>query len=155
MMPYLGFDEIHVLRTDHDVHRAVLAKARIHAAKFCTEDLHQFILQHDAVNDVAVSDKVGNEGIFRLIVDVYGCTDLLDVTLVHDNDGIGHGKGFFLIVGDIDKSDAKFIFQTDQLILHVLTELQVQSAKRLVQKQDLWFVYNGAGNGDTLLLTAA
>ena len=56
---------------------------------------------------------------------------------------------------DINESDAKFVFQADQLILHVLTELEVQSTKRLVQKQKLRFVYNSAGNSDTLLLTAA
>ena len=149
------FDKIDVFRTDHHIHRPVLTKSRIHATELCTKDLHQFILQHDAVNDVAVSDEVCNEGVFRLIVDVYGCTDLLDVTLVHDNDGIRHGKGFFLIMCDINESDAKFVFQADQLILHVLTELEVQSTKRLVQKQKLRFVYNSAGNSDTLLLTAA
>ena len=26
-------------------------------------------------------------------------------------------------IGDIDKGDAKFVFQTDQLVLHVLAEL--------------------------------
>ena len=30
---FLGFDEIHILGTDHDVHRAVLAEAGVHAGE--------------------------------------------------------------------------------------------------------------------------
>ena len=80
-------------------------------------------MEHNTWNDVALTDEIRYEGIFRLVVDLLWRTHLLDITLVHDNDGIGHRQCLFLIVGNIDKSDAKFIFQADQLVLHVLAEL--------------------------------
>ena len=59
---------------------------------------------------------------FPVRCNVFRSTDLLDISLIHDNNGIGHGQGFFLIVGDIYKSNSKFFFQTDELILHVLAQ---------------------------------
>ena len=80
-------------------------------------------MEHNAWNNVALTDEIRYEGIFRLVVDLLRGTHLLDVTLVHDNNGVGHSQRFLLIMGDIDKSDAKLIFQADQLVLHVLAQL--------------------------------
>ena len=80
-------------------------------------------MEHNAWNNVALTDEIRYEGIFRLVVDLLRGTHLLDITLVHDNNGIGHGQRFLLIMGDIDKGDAKLIFQADQLVLHVLAQL--------------------------------
>ena len=54
----------------------------------------------------------------------------------------------------IDKCDAQLIFQADQLILHVLPELEVEGAQRLVQKKDLRLIDDGARYCDPLLLSA-
>ena len=75
--------------------------------------------------------------------------------MVHDYDGVGHGKRLFLIMSYINKGNAQFVFQTNQLVLHVLAEFQIQSAQGLVQKQNPWLVDDGAGNGNSLLLSAA
>ena len=48
---------------------------------------------------------------------------MLDIPLIHNHDSIGHGKSLFLVVGDINKGNAKLVFQPDKLVLHVLTEL--------------------------------
>ena len=79
-------------------------------------------MEHNTWNDVALTDEIRYEGIFRLVVDLFRGTHLLDISLVHNYNGIRHGKSFFLVMGDIDKSDSQFVFQADQLILHVLTE---------------------------------
>ena len=42
--------------------------------------------------------KSATKSIFRLVVDIFRCTDLLDVSLIHDNNRVRHGEGFFLIV---------------------------------------------------------
>ena len=57
-------------------------------------------------------------------------------------------------MGDVDEGDAKLIFQTDQLVLHVLAQLQIQSAQGLIQKKDLRFIDDGSRDGDPLLLSA-
>ena len=112
-------------------------------------------MDHRSTHDIALADKVRDKGIFRLIVDLLRRSHLLDIALVHDNDRVGHRERLFLVVGDIDKGDSQLIFQADQLILHVLAELQVESAERLVEKQKLRLVYDRTGDGNPLLLAAA
>ena len=127
-VPSSGVNQINILRADHNVNRLIVSKALVHTGESGTEDLNQLIMDHDARYNVALTDEVGHEGIFRLIVDLLRGTHLLDIALVHDYDGIRHGQCLFLVVGNIDKGDAQLIFQADQLILHVLAQLQVQSA---------------------------
>ena len=132
-----------------------MSESRIHAGEAGAENTDQLILDHGRGNDIAVSDKVRHEGILRLVVDEFRGADLLDVTLIHDDDGVGHGQRFLLIVGDIDKGDAQLVFHANQFVLHFLAQFQVKRTQRLVQKQDSWFIDNGAGDGDPLLLAAA
>ena len=115
----------------------------------------QTISDHGCTDNVTVTDEVGNESVLRLVVDTFGSADLLDIALVHDHDGIGHGQSLLLVVGDIDKGNSQLIFQTDQFVLHVLTQFQIQCTQRLIQQQKLGLIYDSTGNGDTLLLTAA
>ena len=46
-----------------------------------------------ALKSVAIANEVGYESIFRLVVDIFRCTDLLDVSLIHDNNRVRHGEG--------------------------------------------------------------
>ena len=55
----------------------------IDAGKFRTEDFNQLVVDHQTVHDVALADEVGNECVFRLVVDLFRGTHLLDITLVH------------------------------------------------------------------------
>ena len=91
---------------DDNVYRLVCSESLIDAGKCRTEDFNQLVVDHQTVHNVALADEVGNECVFRLVVDLFRGTHLLDITLVHDNDGIGHRQCLFLIVGNIDKSDA-------------------------------------------------
>ena len=84
---------------------------------------YALILHHDGGDDVGVTDKVRDEGVFRLVVNLLRRAHLLDIALVHDDDGVGHGEGLFLVVGHVDKGDAELFFQAYQLVLHVLAEL--------------------------------
>ena len=57
-------------------------------------------------------------------------------------------------MGHIYKRYAHLLLDTLQLVLHILTQPQIQCAQRFVQKQDLRTVHQRAGNGHTLLLAA-
>ena len=151
----LRLHKIDILRPDHHVDRLVVSESFIHTGEFRAEDLHKLVVDHRSTHDIALADKVRDKGIFRLIVDLLRRSHLLDITLVHDNDRVGHRERLFLVVGDIDKGDSQLIFQADQLILHVLAELQVESAERLVEKQKFRLVYDRASDGNPLLLAAA
>ena len=70
-----------------------------------------------------MSDKVSNKGVFRLIVNVLRCANLLDIALIHNNDGVRHGKSLLLVVCDVDEGDTELVFEADELILHALAQL--------------------------------
>ena len=146
--------DVDVLRTDNDVHGFVFLKACVNALKASAEELHESVLKHHAVEDIAFADEIRNEGVFRLVVNILRRTDLLDAALVHDDDGVGHRKRLLLIVSYIYKSNAHRLLNTLELVLHILAETQIQSAQGFVEQQHLGAVHERTSNCDTLLLTA-
>ena len=115
-------DKFDILRTNDNVNWFVISKSSVDTWHLYTKDFFKFVFNHGAVNDVTVTDEVSDESVFRFVVNVFRSADLLDVSLVHDHNGIGHGKCFFLIVCNINESNAEFFFQTNQLILHALAK---------------------------------
>ena len=71
--------------------------------------------------NIALTDKVCHEYGMRLIVNFLRCTDLLDLTVGHDNDFIRHGQGFFLVMGDIDEGDTQLFVHGHKLQLHLFS----------------------------------
>ena len=153
-MALLRRDDIHVLRTDDDVDRLVGGKALVHALELAAEEFDHVVLQHDAVENIGFADEVRDECVLRLVVNILRLADLLDFALVHDDDGVGHGQRFFLIVRDIYKCNPHSLLDVLQLVLHVLAQAQVERAQRLVEQQHLRAVDQRAGDGHTLLLAA-
>ena len=96
------------------------------------------VLGHNAVQDIALADKVSNKGIDRLVVYICGRAYLLDITVVHYHNGVAHGKGFLLIVGNIYKRDAHLLLDALQFVLHILTQTQIQRAQ---QQMGITFIY--------------
>ena len=74
--------------------------------------------------------------------------------MVHDGDAIGHRHRFFLVVGHEDEGDPDFLLDPLQLDLHLLAQLQVEGAERLVEEQDGRAVDERPGEGDALGLAA-
>lgn len=50
--------------------------------------------------NVALTDKVRNKYCMRLIINLLRRTDLLNLTVRHNNNLIRHGQGFFLVMGN-------------------------------------------------------
>ena len=149
---FTRFEKVDILRTDNNVNRFVLSESFVHAREIHSEDLDKTILHHRCRNDITLTDKICHESILRLVVDFLRSSDLLDVTLVHNYDSVRHGKGFFLIMCYIQESDPQLVLETDQLVLHILAHLEVQSAQRLIQKKDLRLIYDCSCDSDTLLV---
>ena len=57
-------------------------------------------------------------------------------------------------MGDINECNPQRLLDTLQFHLHILAKPEIQSAQRLVQKQNLGPVYQRPGNSHPLLLTA-
>ena len=77
---------------------------------------------------------------------------MFEAARVHDGDAIAHDHGLFLVVRDVDKSDAEPALQLMQLDLELAPQFQVQRPERLVQQEHLRFVDNGARQRHALLL---
>ena len=149
----LFLHDIQILRTYDDIHLFVFLKAEIHAVKADIIKHHLVIIQHNARYDIAFPDKIRNIAVLRLIVNIRRCSYLLYFAILHDHDFIRHRQGLFLIMGYIDKGDANLLLNLLQLVLHFLTQLQIQCTKRLIQKQHLRFIHQRTRNCDTLLLS--
>ncbi len=147
-------DDLNILGPDDDVHRLVRVKALVDAVEAHPGKLDEIILRHDAGQDVAFADEIRHEGVFRLVVNVDRGADLLDEAFSHHDDGVAHGQGFFLVVGDVNKGDAKLLLHALQLDLHLFSKLEVQSAQGFVQQENLGLVGKGPGDGHALLLAA-
>ena len=54
----------------------------------------------------------------------------------HDRDPVGHRQRLALVVGDVDEGDPDLLLDPGELDLHLLAELEVERAERLVEQQD-------------------
>ena len=90
----------------------------------------------------------------RLLVEVGRRAELLDPAGVHDRDPVRHRHRLFLVVRDVDEGDPDVVLDRLQLELHLLAQLQVERAERLVEQQHARLVHERAGQRDALLLAA-
>ena len=95
-----------------------------------------FDLRDLAGQEVRLADKLGGEARPRTLVDVLGRADLLNEAVAHDGDAVGKVERLLLIVGDVEESDAGALLDVLQLALHLLAQLQVERAQRLVQQKE-------------------
>ena len=73
---------------------------------------------------------------------------------VEHGDAVGHRQGLALVVGDEDEGEAERALQALQLALHLLAQLEVERAERLVEEEHLGPDDEGAGERDALALAA-
>ena len=107
-----------------------------------------------AGEEVRQSDEAGDEGGGRSLVDVARRADLLDPARGEDGDAVAHRQGLALVVGDVHEGDAHRRLDGLQLHLHLLPQLEVERAERLVEEQDARPVDQCAGERHALALTA-
>ena len=90
------------------------------------------------------------------LVDLGRRADLLDAAVGEDRDAIAHRQRLVLIVGDVDERDplAQLALDRLQLELHLLAELQVERAERLVEQEHPRAVDECSRERDTLALAA-
>ena len=89
-----------------------------------------------------------------MLVDLGGRPDLLDPALVEDGEAVAHRERLLLVVRDVDECDAEIPLQRLQEDLHLLAELQVERAERLVEKEHRRRVDDRARERDALPLAA-
>lgn len=104
---------------------------------------------------IAASDKCGNECVARLIVNLAWRADLHDRTVVHDGDAIRQRQSFGLVMGDVDSRYADFLLQPAQFTAHLFAQQGVEIAQRLVEQEQARLAHESARQRQPLLLATA
>ena len=73
---------------------------------------------------------------------------------VEDRQAVAHRERLVLVVRDVDERDREILLEALQEELHLLAQLQVERAERLVEEQHLGAVDERAGERDPLALAA-
>ncbi len=98
--------------------------------------------------------KSATNGAVRMLVDLARASRLLHLAVVHDRDPVRHGQRLFLVVRHVDERRPELVLDALQLELHVLAQLHVERAERLVEEQRGRPVDERARERDALLLAA-
>ena len=93
-----------------------------------------------ALEQVGLADEVGNESAGGALIDFLGCADLEQLAVVHDGNAVAHRERLFLVVGDEHEAHPQLALERLEFALHLLTELEVESAERFIEEKHLGFV---------------
>ena len=154
-----GVVEADVLGPDAEDERAAGALAQVRDGDLGVADADA----GGAGRDVAVeaeevhrrrADEVGDEHGRGPVVDLLRLAELLDDAVVHHDDLVAHLHRLELVVGDVDGGRAHAVVEGAQLLGHVLAELGVERAERLVHQEGLGLAHDGAAEGDALAVAA-
>ena len=100
------------------------------------------------------ADEIGDERGARMVVDLARGAELLDLAAVHHGDPVAHRERLLLVVRHVDERRAELVLDPLQLELHLLAELHVERAERLVEQERRRTVDERARERDALLLAA-
>jgi hypothetical protein len=89
-----------------------------------------------------------------MIVQLERRADLLDSSLVHDDDAVAEGHRLDLIVRDIDDGRRQLAANARDLAPHLHSELGVEIRERFVEEKYARLPNDGAADGHTLPLPA-
>src|SRR5919106_1537001 len=89
------------------------------------------------VDDVGGADEARDERARGALVDLLRRADLLDPAELEYGEAGAHAERLLLVVRDIDEGDADLALQRLKLRLHLLAQLEVKGAERLVEQQHL------------------
>ena len=103
---------------------------------------------------VGLADESRDERVGGSLVDVLGGVELLHPAAVEHGDPVGHRERLVLVVRDVDHRHAEPAMQAPYLELHLLAQLLVERAERLVHQHELRLEHQRARHGDALLLAA-
>ena len=105
----------------------------------------------EVVEAQEAGDKEGGGG----VVDGLGRADLFDVALAHDDEAVGDGKGFLLVMGDVEGGDADSFEDGAQFDHQFFAQGAVEAAQRFIQHEELGLGGETTSQGDALAFAAA
>jgi len=123
------------------------------AGELADADVDAVVFEHDARQENALADEVGDHVVGRAVVKVVGGIPLRQPPLVQDADLVGDREGFRLVVGDQDRRRALLLQDLPNLLAQALAHLDIEVRERLVEQQQLRTRCKGTGEGHALLLS--
>ena len=103
---------------------------------------------------VRLADEACDEGRCRVVVELARASHLLEPALVHHGDAVGHHERLGLVVRDVGEGGVERALQLLQLDLHVLAQLEIERAERLVEEHEGRLEHEAAGDRHALALAA-
>ena len=107
-----------------------------------------------SVEDVGIAEEFRREQAVRAKIEVLRRADLLDPAVIQQADPVGHRHRLVLIVGDVEDGDAEPAVEALDFQLHLVAQLPVERAERLVHQDDRGRIHHTARQRDPLLLAA-
>ena len=98
--------------------------------------------------------KPATNGPVGVLVDLLGRAALAHLAALHHRDPVGHRQRLLLVVRHVEEGDPDLALDPLELDLHLLAQLQVERAERLVEQQHRGPVDERPGQRDALLLAA-
>ena len=108
----------------------------------------------DPREQVRLAEKARNERVHRPLVQLDTRSNLHDTPGAHDRNAVGHHERLLLIVRHVDGRPRARGVQAADLELHLLAQLPIERAQRLVHQQDVRLDHDRAGERHPLLLAA-
>ena len=98
----------------------------------------------------------GDGALFRLVSEAQRIrlAHLFDDAALQDNDPVGQGHGFGLVVGNVDHRTADLAVKRREFLPHCDSKFRVEIGKRLIEKECLWIPDYRATDCDSLPLPA-
>ena len=103
-------------------------------------------------DQVVVAEEARHEAGARAEIEILGRADLLDPAEVHDDNAVGHGNGFVLIMRDKHEGRVDAALDLLEKDLHLPSQRGIQGGERLIEKNDLGLADDGPRQCDPLLL---
>ena len=149
-----------VVRSQQHFDAAVLAATLAALAAFERQargkdtqlDLDTSVVDHQARQENALANEVGDKSVCGLVVDPVWAVPLLDGPRGHDADLVGHGKGFVLIVSDQQGRDLLGLEDLAHFQRQALAQVDVEIGEGFIEQDQLRTRRQGAGQRHALLL---
>ena len=107
-----------------------------------------------SLKEVRLADETCDKRRSRLLVNACGGSLLLDISLVHDDDVVGHRQGFFLVVRYKDRGHSDLALKVSNLEPHSLAQFCVERGEWFIEQKDFRANDDRTSKRDTLLLPA-
>ncbi len=110
--------------------------------------------QQRAIEQIGGAEEGRDKRVGRMVIHRMRLAHLHHPTARHHGQPVGHDHGLLLIVGDEQEGNAHLRLNALELDLHLLAQLEIERAQRLIEQQQLGTIHQRPRQRHALLLPA-